>query len=140
MRWLALLLSAALIAALATVAPASVTVPQSGWSWGNPSPQGNSLRSIDFVGPRGFAAGDAGTVLRTDDGGATWAGLSTGTSAAIDRMQVVDAETVVFLGGGGCVLRRSDDGGATFHKVFIVAEQNCAAPVQAFTFVNRVVG
>jgi photosystem II stability/assembly factor-like uncharacterized protein len=140
MRWLALFLSAAFIAAFAAVAPGSVTVPQSGWSWGNPSPQGNTLRSIDFVGARGFAAGAAGTVLKTDDGGTTWTGLSTGTSADIDRMQVVDADTVVFLGGNGCVLRRTDDGGITFHKIFIAAEVNCPAPVQAFTFVGKQVG
>lgn len=140
MRWIALFVCAALIAAFAAVAPGSVTVPQSGWSWGNPAPQGNTLRSIDFVGARGFASGAAGTVLRTDDAGATWTGLSTGTSAGIDRMQVVDADTVVFLGGNGCVLRRSDDGGATFHKIFIAAEVNCPAPVAAFTFVGKQVG
>jgi photosystem II stability/assembly factor-like uncharacterized protein len=140
MRSLALILSLALFALLAPSAAASVNVAQSGWSWGTPAPQGNTLVNIDFTGARGFAAGAAGTVLRTDDGGATWTGLATGTSADIDRLQVVDPDTVLFLGGKGCVLRRSDDGGATFHKIFIVAEQNCPAPVKAFTFVGKQVG
>ena len=105
----------------------SVQVPRSGWSWGNPTPQGNNLRAIDFVGGRGYAVGVAGTALRTDDGGATWSGLATGTSADLTRLQIVDPDTVVILGGDGCVLRRSDDGGKTFHRIFIVAEVNCPA-------------
>ena len=134
-------LAAAFTCALfATFGSASVNVAQSGWSWGNPTPQGNTLVTIDFVQGRGFAAGDAGTVLRTDDGGTTWTGLSTGTSADLKRLQVLDPDTLTVLGGEGCVLRRSDDAGKTFHKIFIVAEQNCPAPVEAFTFVDRQTG
>jgi len=73
------------LAVLVGVGSAAVTVSQSGWSWGNPTPQGNTLRAIDFVQGRGYALGAAGTVLRTDDGGATWSGLYTGTSADLDR-------------------------------------------------------
>src|SRR5215217_1941140 len=109
------------LAVLVGVGSAAVTVSQSGWSWGNPTPQGNTLRAIDFVQGRGYALGAAGTVLRTDDGGATWSGLYTGTSADLDRLQVIDPDTLVVLGGGGCVLRRSDDGGASFRKIFIAA-------------------
>src|SRR3954453_3799594 len=79
----------------ASAGAASVEVPQSGWSWGNPTPQGNGLSSIDFVQGRGYAAGGVGTVLRTDDGGTTWTGLSTGTSSNLVRLQVIDRETIV---------------------------------------------
>lgn len=123
-----------------TLGTASVNVAQSGWSWGSPTPQGNTLGSIDFVQGRGYAAGDAGTVLRTDDGGQTWTGLATGTSADLTRLQVLDPETLMVLGGGGCVLRRSDDAGATFRKVFIIVEQNCAGQIDAFNFVDRQTG
>ena len=137
----AALLAVAFASALvAGTGSASVNVAQSGWSWGSPTPQGNTLNSIDFVQGRGFAAGDAGTVLRTDDGGGTWTGLATGTSADLTRLQVLDPDTLVVLGGGGCVLRRSDDAGATFRKVFIIVEQNCAGAIDAFTFVDRQVG
>src|SRR3954452_16564403 len=128
------------LAVLVGVGSAAVTVSQSGWSWGNPAPQGNTLRAIDFVQGRGYALGDAGTVMRSDDGGATWSGLYTGTSADLDRLQVIDPDTLVVLGGGGCVLRRSDDGGATFHKIFIAAEYLCPAPVQAATFFDKQTG
>jgi len=113
----ALLGAACAAAALSAPAGAAVQVSQSGWFWGNPTPQGNTLRALDFLSGRGYAIGDAGTALRTDDGGATWTGLATGTSADLDRLQVVTPETLVVQGGDGCVLRRSDDGGKTFRRV-----------------------
>src|SRR3954454_1029151 len=127
-------------AVFATFGAASVNVAQSGWSWGSPTPQGNTLNSIEFVQGRGYAAGDAGTVLRTDDGGVNWTALATGTSADLTRLQVIDPDTLMVLGGDGCVLRRSDDAGATFRKVFIIVEQHCAGQIDAFTFVDRQTG
>src|SRR3954462_4986377 len=136
----ALLGAACTVAALAAPAPAAVQVSQSGWSWGNPSPQGNTIRAIDFLSGRGYAVGDAGTALRTDDGGATWSGLATGTAADLDRLQVVTPETLVVQGGDGCVLRRSDDGGRTFRRVYVLAESNCPNRVQAAYFVSPQLG
>ena len=40
----------ALALTFAEAASASVRVPLSGWNWGNPTPQGNDLRAIDFIG------------------------------------------------------------------------------------------
>ena len=100
-------------------------VSQSGWQWGNPTPQGNTIRAMDFVAGRGYAIGDDGTALRTDDGGATWTGLATGTSQDLTRVQAVTPDVIVVLGGDGCVVRRSDDGGKTFRKMFVLAEINC---------------
>src|SRR5437773_3447379 len=128
------------LVAFVALGTAAVNVSQSGWSWGNPAPQGNTLQALDFVQGRGFAAGDNGTVLRTDDGGASWTGLVTGTAADLTRLQVLDPQTLIVLSQGGCVLRRSDDAGATFRKIFIVAEQNCPTPVSSFTFVDRQIG
>jgi len=133
-------LAALSLAAFAPSAGASVRVPLSGWYWGNPAPQGNSLKALDFRGLRGYAIGNAGTALRSDDGGSTWAGLATGTSGDLTRMQIIDPDTVVVLGGGGCVLRRTDDGGKTFRKLFIVAEVSCPDRVQAVSFVSKTTG
>ena len=119
---------------------ASVRVPLSGWNWGNPTPQGNDLKAIDFVGARGYAVGNAGTALRTDDGGLTWSGLATGTQGNLTKLQIVDAETLVILGADGCVLRRSANGGATFTRIFIVAETDCPDRVRSFHFVTRDIG
>ena len=115
-------------------------VSQSGWFWGNPTPQGNTLRALEFLSGRGYAVGDAGTALRTDDGGATWAGLATGTSADLARLQVVTPDVLVVQGGDGCVLRRSDDGGRTFRRIYVLAEHDCPNPVAASYFVDPQVG
>ena len=74
MRWMRVIGATAVFLMLAGIsvasADASVSVPHSGWFWGNPRPQGKLLASVEFAGSRGYAAGDFGTVLRTDDGGA----------------------------------------------------------------------
>ncbi|HEY1450154.1 MAG TPA: hypothetical protein VGF47_04315 [Solirubrobacteraceae bacterium] len=130
----------ALALVVAGPAGASVSVGQSGWAWGNPSPQGNTLRSIAFAGPLGYAVGDNGTALKTLDGGATWSGLATGTSGQLTRVQIVDPETVVVASSNGCVLRISTNGGAVFTRIFTVAEANCPDQVQAFSFISSQVG
>jgi photosystem II stability/assembly factor-like uncharacterized protein len=135
-----LLASAAVAAVGAAPGSAAVQVSQSGWQWGNPTPQGNTIRAMDFAGGRGYAIGDDGTALRTDDGGATWTGLATGTSQDLARIQAVTPDVVVVLGGDGCVVRRSDDGGRTFRKVFVLAEVGCPDRVAAVTFVDANVG
>ena len=119
---------------------ASVQVARSGWSWGDPLPQGNALSALDFNGGVGYAVGADGTALRTNDGGNTWTGLATGTSANLTRLQIIDPNNVVVLGGNGCVLRRSSDGGNTFQPLFILAQNGCPDPVQSFFFVNGEVG
>ncbi len=132
--------TAALFTMCVSVGSASVRVPLSGWNWGNPAPQGNALGAIDFQAGRGYAVGRAGTALRTDDGGETWSGLATGTASDLARLQIIDPETVTILGADGCVLRRTDDGGKTFHKIFIVAETDCPDRVRAATFVDKTTG
>ena len=129
-----------LAAACPNTGSAAVQVSQSGWQWGNPTPQGNTIRAIDFVQGRGYAIGDDGTALRTDDGGATWTGLPTGTSLDLGRVQAVTPDVVIILGGNGCVLRRSDDGGKTFRRFYVLTEINCPEPVAATYFVTPQLG
>jgi photosystem II stability/assembly factor-like uncharacterized protein len=124
----------------APAAPAAVQNSQSGWAWGNPQPQGNTIRAIDFAAGRTYAVGDAGTGLRSDDGGTTWSGMATGTSLGLDRVQAVTQDVVIVLGGDGCVLRRSDDGGRTFRKLYVLAEAGCPDRVQVAFFVDPRVG
>jgi photosystem II stability/assembly factor-like uncharacterized protein len=124
----------------AGTAAASVTVSQSGWAWGSPAPQGNTLNSIAFAGPLGYAVGNNGTALKTLDGGASWSGLATGTSGELTRVQIIDANTLVIGSANGCVLRISTDGGVVFTRIFTVAESNCHDQVQAFSFVSPQVG
>ena len=44
-----------------------------GWCWQHPRPHGQSTRDAWFVDSmRGWIVGDAGLIMRTEDGGATW--------------------------------------------------------------------
>jgi len=128
--------------ALALAAPAgadSVQVGSAGWKWGSPLPQGNTVRSIAFSGASGYAVGDFGTVLATDDSGATWRGLVSGTLENLREVQAIDGNSL--FAGGGCVGRRSDDGGKTFTRVaFTPVETNCRQPLAAAWFATEQIG
>src|SRR5436190_18236851 len=127
------LLATACALAFAPAASAQVSVGHSGWNWGNPLPQGNTLHAVEFSGGIGYAAGDFGTLLRTPDGGSTWQGIPTGITGNLLRVQAVNPSTVVI--GSGCVLRRSDDGGQTFHRLpFVPSETGCPAGLNSFHF------
>ena len=118
-------------AQVANAAP--VSVGHSGWSWGDPRPQGNTLQGLDFAGARGYAAGGFGTLLRTDDAGETWAGVPTGLTDALRKVRVIDANTVVI--GGACALRRSDDGGQSFTRLpWTSSDEDCPSPITSFHF------
>src|SRR5919197_426349 len=126
---------AALVAAVVVAWPAaaSVTTPKSGWNWGDPLPQGSAIRVLTFTSSRGYAAGDFGAVLRTDDGGATWSALRTGVTADLTDLTLITPDSLVV--GGGCVLRRSDDGGRTFHPLpFTPTDERCSSPLAATAF------
>ena len=126
----------ALAALGATAGPAwgqgDVGVGHSGWKWGNPQPQGNTLRQLEFAPGVGYAAGEFGTLLRTTTG-LDWTGVPTGLTTDITELRAVDADTVII--GSGCVMRRSDDRGENFRRVpFVAREQNCPSGVAAFHF------
>jgi photosystem II stability/assembly factor-like uncharacterized protein len=127
------------LAALPAAAPAAVQVGSSGWQWGNPLPQGNAIRALSFAGTQGFAGGDFGTLLHTTDAGATWTGLLSGTFTDLTEVQAIDGDSV--FAGGGCVARRSDDGGRTFKRLaFTPVESSCREGLAAGWFVNQVTG
>ncbi|HEX8205064.1 MAG TPA: YCF48-related protein [Solirubrobacteraceae bacterium] len=128
------------VLASAPGASAAVQNSQSGWAWGNPQPQGNTIRAMDFAPGRTYAVGDAGTGLRSDDGGTTWTGMATGTSLGLDRVQAVTPDVLIVQGGDGCVVRRSDDGGRTFRKLYVLAETDCPDRVNVAFFVDPQVG
>src|SRR4051812_28784161 len=127
------------LALLPAAAPAAVQVGSSGWRWGNPLPQGNTIRALSFAGTQGYASGDFGTLLHTTDAGATWTGLLSGTFTNLTEVQAIDGASV--FAGGGCVARRSDDGGATFKRLaFTPVESSCREQLVAGWFVSRTTG
>jgi photosystem II stability/assembly factor-like uncharacterized protein len=128
------------VAALAVSSSANVNVSRSGWAWGNPTPQGRTLNAIAFSGGVGYAVGNGGTALSTTDAGHFWAGLTTGTSANLVRVQALAPATIVVGGGGGCATRISTDGGHIFKRIFNVAESECPEPVASFSFLSPTTG
>lgn len=125
---------------LPALSEGNVAVSNSGWQWGNPTPQGRTLDAIAFAGGVGFAVGEGGSALSTSNAGQSWTGLTTGTVANLERVQALSPSTVILGGGGGCVTRISEDGGQIFRRIFEVAESSCPEPVASFSFVSPQVG
>src|SRR3982750_4341380 len=58
--------------------------PTSQWHWQNPLPQGNNLRGASFVDANtGAVVGEYGTIVRTTDGGNSWAIQVSGTTQTL---------------------------------------------------------
>src|SRR3954463_15164198 len=94
-RVTALVGSLALLLVPAAAHAAPVTVAHAGWTWANPLPQGDNLTALAFQGQRGYAVGEFGTMLRTDDGGASWSGVSTGLTEDLDLGGRASPDSVV---------------------------------------------
>ena len=141
-RLRALAWSASLAVALTLIATSSAGVnnPQSGWYSGNPLLGPNSLIDLECAGSTCYAAGTFGTLLKSTDGGASWAGIVTGLTVDLRFVRIADSPDRIFV-GGGCSLRRSDDGGDTFRRLpFSAGDRDCPAPVSAFDFPSADVG
>jgi photosystem II stability/assembly factor-like uncharacterized protein len=79
-------------------------------------PTPDNLSDAWFVdATHGYVLDVNGRAQRTDDGGASWALLDTGTSEAPNAIYAPDASTVLLFGPTG--VRRSQDGGNTFEPV-----------------------
>lgn len=130
---LSMLVATAWTACPATGQAAAIRAGQSGWFWQSPIRQGFGLVDVDFAGSRGYAVGQRGTVLRSDDAGETWSGLVARTSERLDRVEKLGEASV--LVGGSCALRRSDDGGRTFRVVRFAGDgPRCGSGLQSFSF------
>src|SRR3954469_18755141 len=139
MRKLALFALLAFALAAPSARAADVAVPHSGWYWGNPLPQGNTLHALAFAGGAGYAAGDLGTLLKSSDGGLSWRAPRSRVRAHLGRVQALDAGKLFVA--GACVMRRSDDGGQTFARVPATSgERSCKSGVAAFHFLDGSTG
>src|SRR5580658_487807 len=91
----------------------------SGWTFQNSVPTGNALHGIAALENASrhrdrtesmIAVGDAGTIVRTTDGGATWVQISSGTNAALTGVSFADGSTGIAVGSAGAILRTTDAG------------------------------
>jgi photosystem II stability/assembly factor-like uncharacterized protein len=136
MGYLSRFVIAALAAfALISTASAGVNNPQSGWYSGNPLLGPNTLRDLSCSGATCYASGDFGTLLKSVDNGASWKGIVTGLTLDLTRVRLAGGSPDRVIVGGGCALRRSDNGGSTFARLpFSARDQGCPNPVVAFSF------
>jgi photosystem II stability/assembly factor-like uncharacterized protein len=76
-----------------------------------PLPQGNGVHGFAFPTQKdGWFVGDAGTIVRTADGGVTWNRQRCGTSNALFGVAFVSAQTGFVVGAGGTVLGTTNAG------------------------------
>jgi photosystem II stability/assembly factor-like uncharacterized protein len=125
--------SIALLVAAPTASAGPVLSSHSGWFWGAPAPQAQNLSAVEFAGSTGYASGDFGTLMRSDDSGRTWSGLKTGLSEGLSHLRLLGPMTVIV--GGTCALRRSDDGGVTFRRLpWTASDESCSGGIASFDF------
>ncbi|MGB0889033.1 MAG: WD40/YVTN/BNR-like repeat-containing protein [Solirubrobacterales bacterium] len=124
---------AALTLLMAASSASAVTAGNTGWEWSNPLPQGNSLTTVETVGNRVFAGGANGTLIRSDDAGASWTAARTGLLDRIQSIRAISSESIVFA--ARCALRRSDDGGNTVRRLaWGPSDDTCGSEIAAFHF------
>lgn len=117
----------------AAFAHAAVLAGNTGWSWGNPSPQPNALHAADAADGRIFAGGDSGTLTYSDDAGSTWQGVSTGVLDPVLHVVALRSTSVVFA--TRCGLRRTDDAGQSVHILPWRADQSdCPSAIVGVAF------
>jgi photosystem II stability/assembly factor-like uncharacterized protein len=85
------------------------------------SPTTNNLYAVAFNNERfGYAVGEKGTVLRTNDGGATWTVLPSPDSTDIKSVIIVDSATVIVAtanSNGKSAIYKSITRGNSWHKM-----------------------
>src|SRR6266404_9576832 len=73
----------------------------------------NNLNGAYLLGEgTGFIVGEAGTILKTTDLGATWAPLTSGTTTTLNGVYLFDPNEGVAVGEQGLILRTTDGGTA----------------------------
>ena len=137
MRFLPRFACVAAIAALTLLsgATAGVNTPHSGWYSGNPLLGPNTLTDTACSGSTCYASGEFGTLLKSTDGGSTWAGIVTGLTLNLQKVRLAAGSADRVVVGGGCAVRRSADGGDTFFRLpFTARDTGCATGAVGFSF------
>lgn len=108
----------AMIAAPAATASAGLPFATGGWEWASTTTQSSSIADIEFAGSLGYAAGANGTLLRSVDGGDSWAAAPTpAPGSLLDNLELFGDSTVFVSAedpSGRTSVLRSDDRGQTF--------------------------
>jgi photosystem II stability/assembly factor-like uncharacterized protein len=69
------------------------------------------LRSVSFVDAQtGWAAGDAGAIRKTTDGGQSWMVISSGISTVLEGIHFIDPNTGWAAGNSGTIIKTTNGG------------------------------
>ena len=94
------------------------------------------LNAIDMVdNSRGWAVGANGSILKTEDGGATWNLQASGTTASLYAVNFLDLDHGWVVGASGTVLM-TDDGGTTW----IQEDSGTTSSLRSVFFVDQTIG
>jgi photosystem II stability/assembly factor-like uncharacterized protein len=108
-------LTLALAAGLSAASGLSHAQDGSGWAAARRGLAGKDLNTVYFVdSKRGWAGGDGGLVLRTEDGGRAWTRQTIDTAEAINDIYFRDKEDGYVLSGNR--IYGTDDGGRTWRE------------------------
>jgi photosystem II stability/assembly factor-like uncharacterized protein len=105
------------------------------WTWQNPKPKGDNLNCIRFVDAvTGYAVGDAGTIIKTTDGGLTWTVQNSGTPFNLYSVYFTDKNSGYVAGGDiyESVILKTTNGGMNW-SVLTVGFQG---PCNSIYFIN----
>ncbi|HPI12279.1 MAG TPA: YCF48-related protein, partial [Catalimonadaceae bacterium] len=84
--------------------------------WQNPLPTANQLRDVHFINDQtGWAVGEYGTILRTDNGGISWTSQEGGTSKMLNDVLFLNNQTGWVCGSNGTLLKTMN-GGETWQQ------------------------
>ncbi len=89
-----------------------------GWYWSNPLPQGNDLKSIQFLNQNtGFAIGNYGTLLKTTNGGLNWEYLLLQSPKNLSSLYFVNSNVGYAVGDSGLILKTTNSGDSWITQV-----------------------
>ncbi len=84
---------------------------QTGWSWLNPTPQGNSLFKVQMLNAStGYSVSGNNIALKTINGGVNWSILQVSNSAVLYSMYFNDVNTGYVVGSAGTIYKTTDGG------------------------------
>ena len=82
-----------------------------GWCWQDAGPTGHQVNDLFVLGAtNAWAVGESGTILKSTDGGTTWAAMNSGSTQSLQKVRFYDANHGMVLAGDGSALQTADGG------------------------------
>ena len=86
------------------------------WNWLAPSPQGNGINDMLFVGNKGIQVGFRGSIVLSEDAGENWICHETFTNNNLESVCKTGSNTF-FIAGSNSTLLKSVDGGYSWNWI-----------------------